>query len=87
MHIKNGDLYVKKLQKRFVMNKNISVWRGSLAPPTHFHLWVVNDSTIKIYRNGNWVDLYDEATPVRSGLMSASDKQILDDLNENLHWN
>ena len=69
------------------MNKNISVWRGSLAPPTHTHLWVVDDSTIKIYRNGMWVDLYGEATPTKSGLMSASDKQILDELNENLHWN
>lgn len=31
--------------------------------------------------------MYDEATPHKSGLMSASDKEILDDLNENLHWN
>ena len=69
------------------MNKNVSVWRGSLAPPTHTHIWIVNDSTSKIYRNGMWVDMFDEATEVQSGLMSATDKQILNMLNENLHWN
>jgi hypothetical protein len=21
------------------MNKNISVWRGNIAPPTNYHLW------------------------------------------------
>ena len=69
------------------MNKNVSVWRGSLTPPTHSHLWVVDDSTIKIYREGMWVNMFDEATPSKSGLMSATDKQILDELSENLHWN
>ena len=69
------------------MNKNVSVWRGSLSPPTHTHIWIVNDSTAKIYRNGMWVDMYGEADIEHSGLMSASDKQILNDLNENLHWN
>lgn len=34
-----------------------------------------------------WVDLYDEATTEISGLMSYTDKQILDQLNEDLHWN
>lgn len=67
--------------------KNVSVWRGALSPPTHQHLWVVDDSTIKIYREGMWVNLYDEATTEISGLMSYTDKQILDQLNEDLHWN
>lgn len=69
------------------MNKNVSVWRGILSPPTHTHLWIVNDNTIKIYREGRWVNLYDESTEVQSGLMSMTDKQILNTLNKNLHWN
>ena len=69
------------------MNKNISVWRGALTPPTHSHLWIKDDKTIKIYREGRWVSMFDEASEEHSGLMSMSDKIILNMLNENLHWN
>lgn len=69
------------------MNKNISVWRGIVAPPTHSHLWIKNDSTILIYRDGSWVNMFDEASEEQSGLMSKTDKQILNILNDNLHWN
>lgn len=31
--------------------------------------------------------MFDEATELQSGLMSKTDKQILNLLNENLHWN
>lgn len=82
-----GEYDAKKPLRRFGMNKNVSVWRGSLPPPTHFHIWIVDDSTIKIYREGRWVNMFDEATEVTSGLMSYTDKQILNLLNENLHWN
>lgn len=69
------------------MNKNVSVWRGTLSPPTHSHIWIVNDNTIKIYRDGRWVHMLDEASEEQSGLMSMDDKKILNLLNENLHWN
>jgi hypothetical protein len=29
------------------INKNISVWRGDLTPPTDFHLWELPDGTLK----------------------------------------
>lgn len=69
------------------MNKNVSIWRGILPPPTHSHLWVIDDSNIKIYRNGLWQPIFDDATSEHSGFMSKSDKVILELLNENLHWN
>lgn len=69
------------------MNKNISVWRGVLAPPTYSHIWIKDDEHIFIYKYGSWRPLYEDATSDHSGLMSKTDKQILDLLNENLHWN
>ena len=69
------------------MDKNISVWRGVIAPPTHTHLWIKDDTNIYIYRERQWTPLYDEASSECTGFMSKTDKQILDELNENLHWN
>ena len=69
------------------MNKNISVWRGVLSPPTHTHIWIKDDTNIYIYREREWQPMFNEATQQQSGLMSKTDKQILDTLNENLHWN
>ena len=69
------------------MNKNVSVWRGALTTPTHSHVWLKDDECLYIYKDRQWVKLYEEATHETSGLMSKSDKQILDLLNENLHWN
>lgn len=70
------------------MNKNVSVWRGALTPPTHTHIWIKDDSNIYIYKERAWQPLITEvATKTRDGLMSKTDKQILDMLNENLHWN
>jgi hypothetical protein len=35
------------------MNKNISIWRGSEAPPTLNHIWVKEGSFL-IYINDEW---------------------------------
>lgn len=69
------------------MNKNVSVWRGILFPPTHSHIWVKDDESLFIYRNNQWESLIQDASLDYSGLMSKSDKQILNILNKNLHWN
>lgn len=69
------------------MNKNISVWRGALAPPTHSHIWIKDNNQILEYKERQWVPLIENATNEKDGLMSKSDKQILDMLNKNLHWN
>lgn len=69
------------------MNKNISVWRGVLSPPTQNHIWIKDDSSIYIYKNSKWQQMLNEATQGLSGLMSKEDKQILDTLKLNLRWN
>lgn len=69
------------------MNKNVSVWRGITSPPTHTHIWIKDDSNVYIYREREWQPLFNDATSEQSGFMSKTDKQILDTLNENLHWN
>ena len=68
------------------MNKNISVWRGILTPPTSTHLWIKDDKNALIYVNGQWSPIIQEATESLSGLMSKTDKQILNMLNKNMHW-
>lgn len=68
------------------MNKNVSVWRGILTPPTSTHVWIKNDKEALIYHNGDWVPIVGEATEQMSGYMSKTDKQILNMLNKNLHW-
>lgn len=69
------------------MNKNVSVWRGIISPPTHTHIWIKDDGYAYTYKNGVWEPLIKEASEQYSGLMSKSDKQILNILNKNLHWN
>lgn len=73
---RNGVQFVKKLLNLYLMNKNVSVWRGSLAPPTHSHLWVVNNNTIKRWDPEHllWINLLTDATETESGLMSCTDK-------------
>lgn len=68
------------------MNKNISVWRGILTPPTFTHVWIKDDKNALIYTDGQWIPIIQEATESLSGLMSKDDKQILNMLNKNLHW-
>lgn len=68
------------------MNKNISVWRGTLTPPTSTHVWIKDDKNALIYTDGQWIPIIQEATESLSGLMSKDDKQILNILNKNLHW-
>lgn len=71
----------------YSINKNISVWRGILSPPTHSHIWIKDDNLIYHYEDREWQPLYKNASKTADGLMSKTDKQILDMLNENLHWN
>lgn len=68
------------------MNKNVSVWRGVLTPPTNTHIWIKDDNSILVNRNGQWVSVVGNATEQQSGYMSKTDKQILNMLNINMHW-
>ena len=37
-----------------MINKNISVWRGSDTPPTKHHLWIKDDNSIYSHDGDNW---------------------------------
>lgn len=37
-----------------INNKQVNIWRGSSDPPTIYHIWIYNDSEMKIYKDGQW---------------------------------
>lgn len=41
------------------MNKNISIWRGSQAPPTIHHVWIKENNTIYLHNGNNWDPVID----------------------------
>lgn len=50
-----------------MINKNISIWRGSTAPPTNYHLWEKEDGGLYVYLDEKW-----------QHLVTPADKTILD---------
>lgn len=61
------------------LNRQISVWRGNSTPPTNYHIWIKEDSTIWYYKD-KWViltasdDKYDEMM----SLINAMNKRLDD---------
>ena len=63
-----------------MIDKNISVWRGNLTPPTQYHLWL-KENKLYHYNGEEWVEnQIDQATSKNDGLMSKEDKNRLDNL-------
>lgn len=50
-----------------MINKNISIWRGSTTPPTNYHLWEKEDGGLYVYLDEKW-----------QHLVTPADKTILD---------
>lgn len=50
-----------------MINKNISIWRGSAIPPTNYHLWEKEDGGLYVYLDEKW-----------QHLVTPADKTILD---------
>lgn len=50
-----------------MINKNISIWRGSATPPTNYHLWEKEDGGLYVYLDEKW-----------QHLVTPADKIILD---------
>lgn len=50
-----------------MINKNISIWRGSATPPTNYHLWEKEDGGLYVYLDEKW-----------QHLVTPTDKTILD---------
>ena len=40
-----------------MLNKNISIWRGTQTPPTNYHLWEKEDGGLYIYLDEKWQQL------------------------------
>ena len=40
------------------VNKNVSVWRGDLIPPTIYHVWIKSDGSQYIYDGEKWVSSF-----------------------------
>lgn len=41
------------------LNKQINIWRGNNTPPTPHHLWIYNESLLKMFINGEWITIID----------------------------
>lgn len=37
-----------------MINKNVSIWRGTQTPPTNYHLWEKQDGSIYVYIDEQW---------------------------------
>lgn len=51
-----------------MINKNISIWRGTQTPPTNYHLWEKEDGGLYVYLDEKW-----------QHLVTPADKTILDE--------
>ena len=56
-----------------MINKNISIWRGSATPPTNYHLWEKEDGGLYVYLDEKW-----------QHLVTPADKIILDEHQQQL---
>ena len=42
-----------------INNRQINIWRGLEPPPTIYHLWLYNESELKLYNGTGWVTIVD----------------------------
>lgn len=54
-----------------MINKNVSIWRGTQTPPTNYHLWEKQDGSIYVYIDEQW-----------QYLVAPGDKATLDENKE-----
>lgn len=54
-----------------MINKNVSIWRGTQTPPTNYHLWEKQDGSIYVYIDEQW-----------QYLVAPGDKTTLDENKE-----
>lgn len=57
-----------------MLNKNISIWRGTQTPPTNYHLWEKEDGGLYVYVDEKW-----------QHLIAPNDKTILDEHQQQLN--
>ena len=56
-----------------INNKQINIWRGQDIPPTLYHIWLFNESELKIYNGVEWITIIDSIN-IAERLIELSDK-------------
>ena len=68
-----------------INNKQVNLWRGTSVPPTIYHIWIYNDTQMKVYDGTQWVVFIDDAATIEkiNQLIERVDKleQDLSDLS------
>ena len=68
-----------------INNKQVNLWRGTSVPPTIYHIWIYNDTQMKVYDGTQWVVFIDDAATIEkiNQLIERVDalEQDLSDLN------
>ena len=64
-----------------MLNKNISIWRGTQTPPTNYHLWEKEDGGLYVYLDEKWQHLITPADKIilDKGLYSLDGICLIDD--------
>lgn len=47
-----------------INNKQVNLWRGTSEPPTIYHIWIYNDTQMKVYDGTQWVVFIDDAATI-----------------------
>ena len=47
-----------------INNKQVNLWRGTSEPPTIYHIWIYNDTQMKVYDGNEWVVFIDDAATI-----------------------
>ena len=47
-----------------INNRQVNIWRGSGVPPTIYHIWLYNDTQLKIYNGEEWITILNDTTIV-----------------------
>lgn len=43
-----------------INNKQVNIWRGTEPPPTLYHIWLKDDSKLKIHNGEKWITILDD---------------------------
>lgn len=47
-----------------INDKQVNLWRGTSVPPTIYHIWIYNDTQMKVYDGTQWVVFIDDAATI-----------------------
>ena len=47
-----------------INNKQVNLWRGTSEPPTIYHIWIYNDTQMKVYDGEKWTVFIDDTATI-----------------------